>query len=757
MNFRKWIVLLLVFVMGCGPLAPSATPTITPSPSPAPTPTLQSPEVQVVRPPDPVPVVEAFFEAWKRDDWAAMYAHLAAGSQQAISAEDFAQQYYATMVEAAVGPGDLGIDILSSEFLSPERALVAYELTLASAVIGDIVREHQMYLTLADGEWRIGWDVTHILPDLAGGNVLRMINIVPPRGLLYAREGEPLVDYIDAYAVGVVPWEIDPEVEKGLLSTMGRATGIPWENILGLYLDTPDYEFYVPVTSVAADVFNPYYNAVLSYSGAYAYMFNGRYYLNAGAAPHAVGYVQALQPEEVDEYRRLGYQWTERVPRQGLEFVYDEYLSGARGGTLYLDDANGNVVTPLGEGRAQPASTITTTLNLDLQLRAQQALTGFRGAVVVMERDTGRVLALASSPGFDPNLFEPDNYNSVFDSPLLHPNQPLFNRAIQGLYPLGSVFKIITLAAALESGFYTAESTYDCQYEFTELPSGPILYDWTYEHNQRDPEVEELPSGMLTLPEGLMRSCNPWFWHIGLDFFERGETTLIAEMARGFGLGNITGIDLPGEVTGQVPEPTERLDATNLAIGQGGLQVTPLQVAAFVAAVGNGGTLYRPQLVEKIVDAQGSVEYQFEPEPAGTLPVSPENLAIIRDAMVMVVESPRGTAYRVMGAFPRIQGVVIAGKTGSVEVGGGLDSHAWYVVFSDANLEDKPDIAIAVLVENEGEGADFAAPIALRMLEVYFVGRPITKFPWELRIGVREDIFPEEEEDEDEDSGSSDD
>jgi penicillin-binding protein 2 len=183
------------------------------------------------------------------------------------------------------------------------------------------------------------------------------------------------------------------------------------------------------------------------------------------------------------------------------------------------------------------------------------------------------------------------------------------------------------MAAALESERFTPESTYDCQYEFTELPGLP-LFDWTWDHFQEDEET--LPSGILTLPQGLIRSCNPWFWHIGLDLFNSGLTKSIAEMSRGFGLGSETGIEGVDEEAGNIPEPATAVDATNLAIGQGDMQVTPLQVARFIAAMGNGGTLYRPQLIEKIAPAGGAATFTFKPDAQDTLPIKPSTLQTIR-------------------------------------------------------------------------------------------------------------------------------
>jgi penicillin-binding protein 2 len=344
---------------------------------------------------------------------------------------------------------------------------------------------------------------------------------------------------------------------------------------------------------------------------------------------------------------------------------------------------------------------------------------------------------MASSPKYDPNLFDPNNTNSGYalGTLLNDPNTPMLDRAVQGQYPLGSVFKVITFSAALESGTYTPETPFSCGYEFTELPDR-TLYDWTWEHLQTELRVSPegpftQPSGNLDLTGGLMRSCNPYFWHIGLDLYNQGRVTAIADMARGFGLGSPTGIGQVDEASGAIVNPPSLLDAVNQAIGQGDVLVTPLQVANFMAAIGNGGTLYRPQIVEKITDSSGVATATFKPEARGVLPMKPETLAALRAAMLAVIRNKRGTAYQ---RFTNLS-VPVYGKTGTAESNTGTP-HAWFAGYTDAQNPDMPDIAIAVIAENAGEGSIIAAPIFKRIVETYFTGQPQSPYSWESNIGI---------------------
>lgn len=677
-------------------------------------------------------MAQAYLDAWKIDDYAAMYPLLTSVSQDAISAEEFSNHYTGVAVEAALD----GIDYeILSVLAGPEQSQVRYRVTLKSLLVGEISRETVMNLRREKGDWRVEWDDTLVLPELKGGNYLVMDRggYVPSRANIYDRQGRALVAQADATAVGVYPDQVDPAQADQLFATLSDLTGLRVETISAMVSNAPrGANWYLPLGEVSADKIASQFAEISSLPGIVMRPYKSRYYFESGIAPHVLGYVSAIQPDEVEEYKRRGYQPDERVGRSGLEKWGETYLAGKRGGALYVFNAQGQPVTRLAQAEAQPAQAVHTTLDRDFQLAAQQAIANFRGAIVVLERDTGRVLTMVSSPGYDPNAFEPINYNSsqmLFEISS-NPAQPLLNRATQGQYPLGSVFKIITMAAGLESGHYTPETTYQCGYFFDELP-GARLNDWTYEYFQKDGRT--IPSGLLTLPQGLMRSCNPFFWHIGLDLFNRDETRAVSEMGRGFGLGRATGIVGLEEEAGQIPDPANPVDAVNMAIGQGDILVTPLQVATFIAAVGNGGVLNRPQVVEKVAPPDGEPTQIFKTDPLGKLPVSAENLKVIQDALVGVIrnEKPRGTAWHVFTGLD----IPVAGKTGTAQSGSDLP-HAWFAGYTFAERPDKPDIAVAVLVENVGEGSDYAAPIFRRIVELYFSGQPQKLYPWESTYNV---------------------
>lgn len=733
MKFLRWLnlSLILILVAGCAGNGTAVPPLFS---DPTPTSNLPTPFVAVTRAADATPTVRAFLEALKGNDFASMYTLIDAASQAAITQDDFVTKYRETLNTMSAVSVDYQV---STAALSPSSAQVPFNITYTSTLAGAISRDFTAYLHLENGQWRIQWDAGLILPELAGGNRLALDCKAPARGDIYDINGAPLVTTTEAVALGVDTGLVNFQNLSGLTNELWRVTGVSPKYIQDQILGAGT-GWYIGVGTTSTEEGIALINT--GYSGLVTSPYTSRYYANSGAGSAVLGYTLSISQDNIDAYKRRGYCGNERVGSSGVEKTEEALLSGQHGGKLYIVDAQGQIVSQLAQVEAVEASDVYLTLDKELQNYADRALSGFRGAIVVMERDTGRVLAMASSPGFDSNLFDPGNVNNSYmlGDLLNDSSTPLLNRATQGKYPLGSVFKVITFSAGLESGLYLPETTYDCQYEFTEL-ADRTLYDWTYEHCQLRLQsgrecnsTDSRPSGLLTLQEGLMRSCNPYFYHIGLDLFRNNRGSDIANMARAFGLGSPTGIEIDEE-SGQILDATDEIAATNQSIGQGDVLVTPLQVARFMAAIGNGGTLYRPQIVEKIIGPDGSVSEQFAPEAVGQLPIQPFRLEALQESLKMVIKSPRGTANFRIGSMT----IPVAGKTGTAQSGIGTLPHAWFSGYTYFNEEDakKKNIAIAVIIENEGEGSDYAAPIFRYIVEAYVYGSPQNTFVWFGPIG----------------------
>ena len=741
MKQLRWLIFVttLILLAACGRADGTATATTT---APVGSSQLPTPVVAITRAPSAESALQAFLDAYVAEDFAAMYAMISDANRANTTQDAFTKLYQDSL--DSLSAQTMEYSILTTQ-ISPTSAQAAYHLIYHTTLFGDIPRDFTVNLAPESGGWHIQWDNSLILPEMTGGNTLTTNYPLHARGNINDRNGNPIVSEADAVALAVVPAEIINEQESQLMYIFWQLTGFRPDTIRSIYQNYPADQ-YVPIGETTSAQFHTYGGTLAGLQGWRATEYTARYYYD-GIASQTIGYLGYLNPDDIHTYRRRGYSPGALVGRSGIEMWGEDILHGRDGASLLLLGPDGKVINPpLGAASEQPASSITLTIDADLQKQAEAAMDGMPGAIVVLERNTGRVLAMVSSPGFDPNVFVPENLNTGARMNILNDtNQPLYNRAAQGNYPLGSVFKVITISAALESGQYTKDSTYDCQYDFTDLVplGGKILYDWTWEHCQRQlaagDECTTPPSGLLTLPEGLMRSCNPWFWHIGFGLFNAGMGNNISDMARGFGLGSKTGIQVE-ENAGNIPDPGDGQQATNIAVGQGDVQVSPLQVADFIAAVGNGGTLYRPQLVEKITAADGTVTFSFQPEVrgSGALPVSQANLKIIQDALHEVVKNRRGTAFIRLNSLP----YAVSGKTGTAESGIPGYPHAWFAGYTSENRPNKPDIAIAVFVEYKGEGSDYAAPIFRRIVEIYFSGHPQTPYWFEESIGVTETPTP---------------
>ncbi len=685
------------------------------TPKPTPTSGLPTPEVTMVAVPDVAVTVNQFLTLWNTGDYASMYGMLAQTSKDAVKEEDFINLYKDSASALSLKQIDAGI---VSSLVKPASATVGYQVNFISNLYSDISRSMEMNLVNENGAWKIQWHEGLILPELTGGNHLVSSIQSPSRGEINDRNGNTLATTTQAVALGIIPNQVSWEYEPVLVDTLSGALNLPKNIIREKYQDAGDN--YVPLGEVTQAGYDNHATTFDSYDGLVKNPYTSRYYYNGGVAPQVLGYLSQIQAEEVDQYTRLGYSRDAQVGRAGIELWGEEYLAGRPAADLYVVKPDGTYDTRLASIDPKTPDTINLTIDKDFQVLVQKALYGFTGAIVVMEVDTGRIVAMASSPDFDPNVMLYQNYNFqyAYSDVINSQNVPTYNRALMGQYPLGSVFKLVTAAAALESGLYTPDSTYECTSQYTEL-AGFTGDDWTFTRGLP-------PSGNLNLLEGLMRSCNPWFYHLGYDLYQSKGPNYLADMARGFGLGSETGIGVLQEEAGSINNPTTDGAAVQMGIGQGDMTVTPIQVVDFIAAIANGGTLYRPQIIEKITSLNGDIVQSFTPEIRNTLPVSQETIAALQEGMRLVVEDDRGTAHATFVGMA----TPIYGKTGTATTSL-EDPNSWFAGYTDANNPEKPDIAIVVIAENAGDGSKYAAPIFRRVVQDYFLGAPANLYPWE--------------------------
>jgi len=439
-----------------------------------------------------------------------------------------------------------------------------------------------------------------------------------------------------------------------------------------------------------------------------------RNYLYGNFAAQIFGYTGEISQNELAE-NPAEYKPGDLIGKLGLEKTYDTYIRGKAGADRVEVDAGGQMVKLLHQVLPLPGNNLVLTIDASVQKAAEEAVDtqlkllqtqhkakAQAAAVVVMNPNTGAIIAMVSKPDFNPNLFNGGISKKAWAAIVNNPFNPIENRAISGEYSPGSTFKIVTGTAALELGKVTTEEKI--------LDTGK---HWLIPKGNADGEA----LGWISFQEALAKSDNVYFYEMG----NRVGIDNLAQYAYLYGLGKPTGIDLAGEASGIVAsqeykektydEPWYLAETFDAAIGQGFQLVTPLQIAMLMSEVANGGDRYKPFLVDKIVSEQGDIVKQFYPEKTGQISIKPSTLAAIRNALHDVAMSG-GTASNVFQGFP----IPIASKTGTVENSQG-DDHGWFVAYAPF---DKPEVVVAVLVEHGGYGTASAAPIVRKILETYF-------------------------------------
>jgi len=677
--------------------------------------TATNPPVATPVPPSPEAAANAFLRAWEQDDYATMHALLSPRSRGAMGAEAFAGRYRNALTTASVLTATTA---LQSVLREEDRAEAAFHVTLETALFGTLDADATMSLTLTGGAWGIEWDASLIWPQLTGDKYFRTTYNIPVRANIYDTNGLGLATQGTIVTLGVIPAQI--EDEQVLLQELSSITGLSSDAIRDRY-ESSNPEWKVPIADIPAEVSVEQNEILASLPGLYREEKTGRTYPHGEAAPHVVGWVAPVPAEDLALYRSRGYRGDEMVGVAGLEAWGEDILAGQHGGTLAIVTSKGEEVTQLRHREAAPGRSIYTTLDRDVQERAQQILGGRRGAIVVIDVQSGAIRALVSGPGFDPNIFVGPTSDVDRSRVLADPSHPLVNRALQGTYPTGSVFKIVTMSAGMEEAdMDPTETTFNCPGYWDGLGRGARKYCWKTDGH-----------GQINLQDGISASCNVVFYNVGKALHELDPAAL-SRFGHRFGLGEATELEGLLEESGLMPDPAWKQDAlgqmwypgdtVNLAIGQGYLRVTPLQVARMMAAVANGGSLYRPFIVERIEAGPEQPEQVTESEAVGSLPISQEHLAALQEGLLGVTTKSIGTASHRFAGLD----IPVAGKTGTAEAGGADPKpHSWFVAYAPA---DDPEIALVVLAENAGEGSTVAAPLGRQVIEAYY-GLPLTDLP----------------------------
>lgn len=596
-------------------------------------------------------------------------------------------------------------------------------LVMALVFGGLLIRQATLSL-IGHDEWN----------ERARQNITKTIPLAATRGLIRDPHGHIIADNRPSYDVLITPQFFDPERDGDALGRLMHLDGDALESLRARLDSIPDHRRTHQIrmfTDINRDQLAALETHARQLPGVDVVASPVRRYPYGSLAAHAIGYLNEVSAEDLENHLGEGYHAGDKVGRTGVERAFESYLRGHRGFRRVIVDARGrrqddpDHLAPVHETVEEPlpGRDLVLSLDMDLMNKIQRAFRGQpSGAVVVIDVHTGRVRALYSKPSYDlgeiSGRLSAERYRELLDDPF----RPLIDKTIYASYFPGSTFKPFTALSALEMPDFDPERRYEC----------PGYYEIGHQR-LRCTSVH----GDMSLHPSLVHSCNVYFWHIAeLVGLER-----LNVFARDFGLGARSGIGINSESSGFLADRAWYIEhygryktgyTLNTAIGQGNTRVTVLQLALAYAALANGGDLYAPQLVEAMRTPDGTTIEEFPPRLRHHIDVTPEHLAKVVSGMRGVVNEPGGTA-----SAARIEGgVLVAGKTGTAEIARRRyrlrdprrawyfnRSHAWFGGFAPA---DDPEIAIVVLVEHGGAGGRTAAPIAMRIIQDYLGGREQT-------------------------------
>ncbi len=553
-------------------------------------------------------------------------------------------------------------------------------------------------------------------------NRTRVLSLDAPRGPIFDRNGKLLVDNRPSFQISVMRQDV--ENRSLLFAHLSPLLGLETSELEARWQEGKRFPTYRPIP-LAQDVSREVVERVQEHSvnlpGVITEVRPVRDYLEHGSAAHLIGYLGEITEDELRSGDFKQASGGDFVGKTALEKTFDPYLRGTKGQRLVEVDVQGKLLRQLQVEPSRPGNKIYLTLDRELQRAADEAFGSQSGAAIVLDVKTGEILAMVSRPTFNPALFARGIDGDEWRKLAQDDRHPLQNKVISGQYPPGSTFKMVVALAALRAGITGTKREVDCKGDI--VIGGSRYRCW-----------KKWGHGPTNLKKALRESCDVWFYQIGLEL---GIDKLSAA-AKEFGLGSPVGYPLPGERSGLIPtrewkrehynKPWYAGETVIASIGQGFVLATPIQLGVMMAAVANKGKVLQPQVIRKIEDWEGNILLQPEPEVVRQIDYSAKDWKAVQEGLIAVVNAPRGTGH---AAY--LEDVLVAGKTGTSQVVRRRSDeeeetdkegkipyrfrpHALFVAYAPA---EKPELAIAVVVEHGQSGGRAAGPIAKRIIQRY--------------------------------------
>lgn len=690
-------------------LNPTATvaPTAVPTETPVPTPTA----VDLMA---PQRAAENWIALWSAGDYNGMYDMTSKQVQASTSRDAFTARYAEIAEEAGL--------VSVSAKIAGEPGLdgqVPVDVSLTSSLVGDFTERNTIPVVKEDDGYRVAWTPSLIFRQLGTTGCVDFTGETTQRGRILDRNSVVLAEDIVVSRVAVVPGDL--EDRTGTIAQLSKILGIPVTDIDSMIaIENWNPAWSIPIKDIPGEPSIDLINQITPLKGVVIRREMTRHYPLGALTAHITGWVSPATAEDVESDQTGSVRPDEMIGRSGLELGANELLAGKPGGALNVIECESRAKRQvIAETTGTPAQDIYLTVDVEVQRQVDAALTaqiskdgkdGQRSAAVFLDPRTGGVLAMVSHPSFDPNDAVQNTYTAAeraaINDDLLRPQT---NRATFERYPTGSIFKVITTAAAMHYLQYTGETPIDCPASFS--IGDQHWDDWVVENNLS-------AQGPLTLHTGLVRSCNTVFYQLGKALDDLDPNALPA-MAKAFGLGAPTGIPYFPEIAGTIPDPAWKQevvgdgwstgDAVNLSIGQGYMEATPLQMANAYAAVANGGTLLQPYIVDKTAVPGAAATQVGKRVEIAKLPLTQAQVAELQSALRDQTSNDEGVgSSKVFGDFPW----PISGKTGTAQnqLDGTDKPHSWFAAFGGPTEGGTATVTSVVLVENIGEGVSYAAP-----------------------------------------------